>query len=136
MQSDLLVSDKPICRLIRGAVNNQFSASGRTYRCITAPRSPYKLASKNGGSRYSTYQGCRVDFALFKAIRISEKCGSAISQCKPSWQTKARRSKSLSMVVMQYSRLGPWCTHLGPVTGPAPILDQLGTNAIDLGGEF
>ena len=53
----------------------------------------------------------------------------------PHGKQKPEEAGASAMVVMQYSRLGPWCTHLGPITGPAPILDQLGTNAIDLGGE-
>ena len=71
-----------------------------------------------------------------KQSRYQKNMAQQSRSASPHGKQKPEEAGASAMVVMQYSRLGPWCTHLGPITGPAPILDQLGTNAIDLGGEF
>ena len=99
---------------------------------------PEALADlKNRGAVATVHIRAVVSILLcLKQSRYQKDMAQQSRSASPHGKPKPEEAGASAMVVMQYSRLGPWCTHLGPITGPAPILDQLGTNAIDLGGEF
>ena len=92
---------------------------------------------KTRGAVVTVHVRAVMSFSLcLKQSRYQKNMAQQSRSASPHGKQKPEEAGASAMVVMQYSRLGPWCTHLGPITGPAPILDQLGTNAIDLGGEF